>query len=71
MFGSSLPPVICMRSPVLFTLFRQAKQKHNTICIEHHYTQTKTNNVNKTGDLIQMTGGKDEPNIVFIRKSSS
>ena len=24
------------------------KQKHNTICVGHHYTQTNTNNVNKT-----------------------
>jgi hypothetical protein len=23
------------------------RRKHNTICIEHYYTQTKTNNVNK------------------------
>ena len=27
---------------------RQAKQKHNTIYVGHHYTQTDTNNVNKT-----------------------
>ena len=27
---------------------RQTKQKHDTICVEHHYTQTNTNNVNKT-----------------------
>ena len=33
--------------------------KHNTICVEHHYTQTNTNNVNKTWAL-QITGGKDE-----------
>ena len=26
----------------------QEKQKHNTICVGHHYTQTNTNNVNKT-----------------------
>jgi hypothetical protein len=24
------------------------KIKNNTICVEHHYTQTHTNNVNKT-----------------------
>ena len=24
------------------------KQTHNTICVGHHYTQTDTNNVNKT-----------------------
>jgi hypothetical protein len=27
---------------------RQTKQKHNTICVEHHYAQTNTNNVNMT-----------------------
>jgi hypothetical protein len=26
----------------------KTKQKHNTICIGHNYTQTNTNNVNKT-----------------------
>ena len=26
----------------------QTKQKPNTICVEHHYTQSNTNNVNKT-----------------------
>ena len=26
----------------------KTKQKHNTICVRHHYTQTNTNNVNKT-----------------------
>ena len=41
------------------------KQKHNTICVRHHYTQTKTNYVNKTC-VLQTTGGKDEPNIVFF-----
>ena len=41
------------------------KQKHNTICVGHHYTQTKTNYVNKTC-VLQTTGGKDEPNIVFF-----
>jgi len=29
-----------------YTRRRQAKQKHNTICGGHHYTQTDTNNVN-------------------------
>jgi len=23
-------------------------KKHNTICVEHHYMQTNTNNVNRT-----------------------
>ena len=27
---------------------RTAKQKHNTTCVGHHYTQVNTNNVNKT-----------------------
>ena len=25
----------------------EEKQKHNTICVVHHYTQTNTNNINK------------------------
>jgi hypothetical protein len=33
---------------------------------QHHYTQTNTNNVNKTCILLQTTGGKDEPKIVSI-----
>jgi hypothetical protein len=41
------------------------KQKHNAICVGHHYAQAKTDNGNKT----QIIGGKDEPNIVFIRTS--
>jgi hypothetical protein len=43
----------------------QTRQKHKTICVVHHYTQTNTNNVNKTWALLQTTGGKDEPNIVL------
>ena len=27
---------------------RQTKQKHNTICVGHHYAEANTNNVNKT-----------------------
>ena len=27
---------------------RKTKQKHNTICVGHHYMQTNMNNVNKT-----------------------
>ena len=41
---------------------RKSKQKHNIICVEHHYTQTNTNDVNKT--WLQTIGGKDEPNII-------
>jgi hypothetical protein len=48
---------------------KKNKQKHNRVCVAHHYTQTNTNNVNKTWDLLQTTGGKNEPNIVFMRKS--
>ena len=48
---------------------RKTNQKHNTICAWHHYAQANTNNVNKTWAFIQTTGSKDEPNIVFIRKS--
>ena len=40
---------------------RKTKQKHNTICVGHHYVQSNTNNVNKTRALPQTTGGKDEP----------
>jgi hypothetical protein len=36
---------------------RKSKQKHNTICVWHHYAQTHTNNVRKTWVLIQATGG--------------
>jgi hypothetical protein len=43
-------------------------KKHNIICVRHH-TQTNTNNVNKIWTLLQRTGGKDEPNIVFMWKS--
>ena len=43
------------------TTRRTTKQKHNTICVGHHYTQANTNNVNKTWALLQTTGGKDEP----------
>jgi hypothetical protein len=52
-----------------YTRRRQTKQKHNTIYVGHHYTQTNTNNVNKTCLLLQTTVGKDEPNIGFMRKS--
>jgi hypothetical protein len=48
-----------------YTRRRKTKQKHNTICVGHHNTQTKTNYVNKTC-VLQTTGGKDEPNIVFF-----
>ena len=44
---------------------RKTKQNYNTIFLGYHYTQTNTNNINKTWGLLQATGGKDEPNIVF------
>ena len=39
------------------TRWRQTKQKHNTICVGHHYAQTNTNTVNETWALLQTTGG--------------
>ena len=41
-------------------------KKHNTICVRNHCIQSNTNIVNKTWALQQITGGKDEPNIIFI-----
>jgi hypothetical protein len=49
-----------------YTWRRKTKQKHNTICVGHYYTQTNRNNVNKTWLFLQTTGGKDEPNIVYV-----
>ena len=54
---------------IWYTRRRKTKQIHNTICIAHHYTPENTNNVNKAWVLLQTTGGKDEPNIVFMRNS--
>jgi len=51
-----------------YTRQRKTNQKHNTICVGHHYAQTNTNSVNKTRTLLQSDGGKDEPNIVFMQK---
>jgi hypothetical protein len=53
---------------IVQTKRRLAKQKHNTICVGHHYAQTNTNNVNKTWALLQTTGGKDEPSISLCGK---
>ena len=36
----------------------------------HHNTQTNTNSVNKTCILLQTTGGNNELNVGFTRKSS-
>ena len=54
---------------IVYTSQRKTKQKHNTICVGHHYVQTNTNSINKTCAILQTTGGKDEPNIVFMWKS--
>jgi hypothetical protein len=43
------------------------RTKTDTICVGHHYN---TNNVNKTWAILQTTGGKDEPNIVFTLVST-
>jgi hypothetical protein len=48
---------------------KKPKQKHNTLCVGHHYAQASTNNVNKACALLQTSGGKDESDIVFMRKS--
>jgi hypothetical protein len=45
---------------------RQRKTQHNMHW--HHYAQINTNTVNKTWTLLQTTGGKDEPSIVFKLK---
>ena len=37
-----------------YTRHRQTKQKHNTICVENHYTQTNTNNVSKIWSLLHV-----------------
>ena len=36
-----------------YTRRRQINQKHNTLCIGHHYAQANTNYVNKTWAFIQ------------------
>jgi hypothetical protein len=52
----------------VFTLTIQRNRLHTKICVEHHKMQKNTNNANKTRVLLQTTGGKDEPNIVSMRK---
>ena len=52
-----------------YTKQRKTKQRHHTIWVELHSTQLNTNNLNMTRTLPQTTGGKDEPNISFMRKS--
>ena len=48
-----------------YTTRRKTKQKRNTICAGHHYTQTNTNNVSKTAALLQTTGGKVKQNFIL------
>ena len=52
-----------MDNPEKLPTRRKIKQKQSIICVEHRYTQSSTNNVNKTRVLLQTTGGKDEPNV--------
>jgi hypothetical protein len=49
-----------------YTRRRKTKQKHSTIYVGHNYTQPNTNNANQAFTLLQTTGGKDEPNIVYL-----
>ena len=37
---------------------KNKQKKPNTICVGRQYTQTNTNNVNKTWALLQTSGGK-------------
>ena len=37
---------------------KQKTQRHNTICVGHHYAKANTNNVYKALSLQQTTGGK-------------
>jgi hypothetical protein len=65
LFGSSLPPIVCRKVYVLFTLFvfvRFVRHKPSYKQLEVKTNQTNTNNVNKTSALLQTTGGQDEPN---------
>ena len=50
-------------------MHKQDEEKHNIISVGHHYAQTSTNKVNKRCALIQTSGDKDEPEIVFMRTS--
>jgi hypothetical protein len=39
------------------------------MCVGHHYTQTSTNNVNKTRTLLQTTGDNDEHGLIQHKKN--
>ena len=45
---------------------RKTNKTKSTIGFGHHYMPTKTNNVNKICSLLQIHGGKYEPNIVVL-----
>jgi hypothetical protein len=47
-----------------FTRRGQTIQRHNTVCVGHHYAQTNTNKINKICFLLRTTGDKDEHNNV-------
>ena len=52
---------------IFSTIPKSLKQRQQTLDYTgHHYSQTNTNNANKTCALLQTTGGKV---IVYIRKS--
>ena len=40
---------------IAHTRQRQTKQKHNTICVGHNYTQANTNNTNKIHKQLEVT----------------
>jgi hypothetical protein len=48
---------------------RKTKEKYDNICFGHHCTSASINNINKKYALLHTTGGKDEPNIVFVQRS--
>jgi hypothetical protein len=59
LFDPSLPPPVCRRIHVLFTLYVFVWFVFTS---EVKTNQTNTNNVNKTWILLQTGGGKDESN---------
>ena len=67
--GAMINEQSCETGKTGYTRRRKTTQKHNTICVGHHCTHTNTVNVNRTCALVLSTGGKDEPNIVFMRNS--
>jgi len=49
---------------------KTSKTENTTLCVGHHYTQTNTNDLNKTRTLLHITEGKDEANIVLCGNCS-